>query len=162
MGEFDGIREREAGKKKIPLGMAVLFLGLIVFGLAYLYLFSPQTTGWNQRAQYDKYVKESQALSAPGHEEDEGAESGALEKAEALERGMKVYEENCAMCHGEKLEGGIGPGLLGPKFIYGQSIEDHIKVISKGTAKGMPGYEKQLGASQIYNVSLYLHSQHKH
>lgn len=27
--------------------------------------------------------------------------------------GMKAYETNCASCHGEKLEGGVGPALSG-------------------------------------------------
>ncbi|MGE5842396.1 MAG: cbb3-type cytochrome c oxidase N-terminal domain-containing protein, partial [Deltaproteobacteria bacterium] len=35
MSEFDGIQEREAGKNKMPIGMTVLFMGLILFGLVY-------------------------------------------------------------------------------------------------------------------------------
>src|SRR5438105_4015306 len=36
------------------------------------------------------------------------------------DRGKKVYAENCAACHGDKLEGGTsGPTLSGPDFTSG-------------------------------------------
>ena len=161
MDEFDGIKERKEGEKRMPLGMAVLFLGLIGLGLLYLYLFLPQTTGWTQKAQYEKQVKMHQVLQSPAHKEGEGAESAGHERMEAIARGEAVYKEACAVCHGEKLDGGIGPGLLGPKFIYGDSVKDHVRVISKGTANGMPGFEKQLGAAKINAVAAYIHSRHK-
>jgi cytochrome c oxidase cbb3-type subunit 3 len=161
MDEFDGIKERKEGKKKMPLGMAVLFLGLAAFALVYVYLFLPHTTGWTQTAQYEKQVKMQQALQAPSHKEAEGSESAVHERMEAMTRGEAVYKEACAVCHGEKFEGGLGPDLRGPKFLYGDSIEDHIRIISKGTANGMPGFEKQLGSTKIYNVAAYLHSRHK-
>ena len=80
---------------------------------------------------------------------------------EAIARGEAVYKDVCAVCHGEKLEGGIGPDLRGPKFIYGHSVKDHLRVISEGTANGMPAFEKQLGSVKIYNVAAYIHSRHK-
>ena len=66
------------------------------------------------------------------------------------------------MCHGDKLEGGVGPSLNGPKFIYGSSMQDHIRVISKGTPKGMPGFEAQLGSEKIHNVAYYLQEARGH
>ncbi len=161
MDEFDGIKERKEGKKRMPIGMTVLFLGLAAFALVYVYLFLPHTTGWTQTAQYEKRVKMQQALQAPADKEAEGAESAGHERMEAIARGEAVYKEACTVCHGEKLEGGIGPGLLGPKYIYGDSVEDHLRVISKGTANGMPGFEKQLGPIKIHNVAAYIHSRHK-
>jgi mono/diheme cytochrome c family protein len=61
-----------------------------------------------------------------------------------------------------KLEGGVGPSLFGPKFIYGGSLEDDMRVISNGTSKGMPGFAAQLGAVKIYNVAYYLRNVRKH
>ncbi len=162
MAEFDGIQERKEGKKKMPLGMAVLFIGLVAVGLFYLYLFLPQTTGWTQKAHYEAQVKAHEAITAAQHMEVEGAESKQHELKETLARGEKIYKENCAVCHGEKQEGGLGPTLTGPKFIYGNSVEDHIHVISKGTQNGMPAFERQLGAANLYNVAYFIHSRHKH
>jgi cytochrome c oxidase cbb3-type subunit 3 len=162
MSDFDGIKEREQGKKKMPLGMTLLFAGLVLCGLVYLYLYTPAISGWTQRVQYEEKTKAHAALVPAKHAEVEGAESAAHEQREALERGRKIYQESCAMCHGAKLEGGVGPSLSGPKFTYGSSVQDHIRVISTGTPKGMPGFESQLGAEKIYNVASYLYEVHKH
>ncbi len=161
MADFDGIQERESGMRRMPLGMTILFLGLIVFGVSYIWLYLPQTTGWTQSAQYESALKAHQAMQAPAHKEVESAESAAHERAEAVARGEKIYAENCMACHGDKLSGGIGPALTGPQFRYGASVEDQIHVVSKGTPNGMPGFEKQLGATQIYNVAVYLQSNRK-
>jgi mono/diheme cytochrome c family protein len=36
---------------------------------------------------------------------------------EQVKRGQALYEKQCILCHGEKLEGGIAPGLSGEEFI---------------------------------------------
>ncbi|MGE5173572.1 MAG: cytochrome c [Betaproteobacteria bacterium] len=157
MSEYDGIQERQKGKSKMPVGMTVLFIGLIVFGLIYMYLFSPQTTGWNQSGQYQKRM-EALKSSVITHETKE-VESGMSEGSGA-EDGAAIYKAECAMCHGEKLEGGIGPALTGPTFIYGGTLADHIRVISDGTPKGMPAFAKQLGPDKVRAVAHYIHFRH--
>jgi len=57
MSDYDGIKEREEGKDKMPIGMTVLFMGLIICGLVYIYLFMPQITGWTQTGRYEAEVK---------------------------------------------------------------------------------------------------------
>jgi cytochrome c oxidase cbb3-type subunit 3 len=156
MGEYDGIREREEGKKKMPLGMAVLFLGLMAFGLAYLFLFSPQTTGWRQLAQYEKKM-ETHKAAVITHEVKEVATGAEQSKAD---KGPEIYASDCAMCHGENLEGSIGPSLKGPKFIYGNTLADHVRVIAEGTPNGMPGFQKQLGAEKVRAVAHFIYFKH--
>lgn len=158
MGEFDGIHEREEGKKKMPLGMTVLFISLIIVGLLYLYLFSPLTTGWTQVDQYQQSI-EANKTAVIIHEMKEVA-SGTVETED--KEGPAIYQANCAMCHGEKLEGGIGPVLTGPKFLYGSALADHIRIITNGTTNGMPGFKKQLGPEKIHAVAHYIHTHHTH
>lgn len=157
MGEYDGIEEREEGKSRMPLGMTVLFIGLIVCGLCYLYLFSPQTTGWSQSKQYQQRMEafKQQVIT---HEVKE-VEAGLAESGKA-EEGPAIYKSNCAMCHGENLEGGIGPALLGPKFIYGGTLADHVRVITNGTPNGMPGFGKQFGPDKVRAVAHYVVFRH--
>lgn len=161
MAEFDGIREREEGKKRMPVGMIVLFIGLIVFGLVYLYRFTPQTTGWNQERKYEENLKEHAAVKERYEKTHEAAETAEHEAAEAKLIGPPVYRENCAVCHGETLEGGIGPALVGPKFRYGNKLEDHARIVSNGTPNGMPAFGKQLGREKIHAVAQYLFEQQK-
>ena len=158
MGEYDGIREREEGKNKMPFGMMVLFLSLLVYGLVYLYLFSPLTTGWKQVGQYEKRM-EAHKTAVITHEVKEVA-SGISETRE--DKGPAIYVSDCAMCHGEKLEGGIGPALTGPKFLFGNTLADHIRVIADGTPNGMPGFKRQLGPDKIRAVAHYIHFRHAH
>lgn len=160
MGEFDGIKEREEGKKKMPLGMMVLFLGLIICGLVYMYLFLPQTTGWTQAGRYEAKVKAQEAAVAGQSTADVHPETEHQQMVSA-ERGKEIYATECAVCHGEKLEGGIGPALKGPKFKYGTTLTDHVRVITKGTQEGMPGFE-QLGADKIQSVAAFIHTSHQH
>lgn len=160
MGEIDGIREREAGKKKMPLGMFILFIGLICFGLMYLILFTPMITGWNQAGQYETEVKAREAELAGMPKADVHVET-EHEQMVAADKGREIYLAECAACHGEKLEGGIGPALTGLKFKYGATLDDHIRVITKGTDEGMPGFP-QLGADKIRKVASYVHTRHQH
>lgn len=48
--EFDNIKkfEREDTKHKLPLGWLILYIGLIVFGIFYTYMYTPAFTGWTQ------------------------------------------------------------------------------------------------------------------
>ena len=158
MSEYDGIKEREEGKSKMPFGMTILFAGLIIFGLCYMYFFSPQTTGWTQLTQYQQH-SEALRQGVAIHEEKEAVRSGALKKEDAaLALGPALYKENCAMCHGENFEGGVGPVLGGPKFIYGNTLADYMRVIGAGTPKGMPSFSKQLSPEKIHAVAQYAFS----
>jgi len=162
MSDFDEIKEREEGKKKMPLGMTLLFMGLVLCGLVYMYLYTPFISGWTQKSQYEEKTKAHEVIQASMHKEADVAAPLPQKSKATLQQGEAIYKENCAMCHGDKLEGGVGPSLHGPKFIYGTSLEDHIRVISKGTPKGMPGFESQLGAKKINSVAYYLHEAHQH
>jgi cytochrome c oxidase cbb3-type subunit 3 len=157
MGEYDGIEERKEGKSRMPLGMTVLFIGLVVFGLCYMYLHLPQTTGWSQSKQYQQRM-EAFKQEVTTHEVKE-VESGVSESGTAGD-GLSIYKSNCAMCHGENLAGGIGPSLLGPKFIYGGTLADHVRIITNGTPNGMPAFGKQLGPDKVRAVAHYVLFKH--
>jgi cytochrome c oxidase cbb3-type subunit 3 len=157
MAEFDGIKEREEGKNKMPLGMTVLFVGLIVFGAVYAYLFSPQTTGWKQADQYQQRMDAFKS-AVMTHEVKEV--ETAVSEGSGAEKGPEIYKSDCAMCHGDNLEGGIGPALTGPKYIYGGTLADHVRVITDGTPNGMPAFGKQLGPDKVRAVAHYIHFRH--
>jgi heme/copper-type cytochrome/quinol oxidase subunit 2 len=45
----DALQARETAHA-VPLGVKLLFAGLIAWGIYYLYAYSPWTTGWTQEA----------------------------------------------------------------------------------------------------------------
>ncbi|GIW23004.1 MAG: hypothetical protein KatS3mg068_2011 [Candidatus Sericytochromatia bacterium] len=78
--------------------------------------------------------------------------------------GKKVYDQNCAMCHGPKGAGdGAAAAALNPKprnftegkFKYGSKDEDLAKLIKNGKGP-MPPWGSVLKPADIDNVIAYI------
>ncbi len=72
--------------------------------------------------------------------------------------GQKVYSENCASCHGDNAEGGIGPSLNSPEFLrFANSRFLHATLTGgrRGTAMGSYNY---LGAKSLGDIVSFLRS----
>jgi glucose/arabinose dehydrogenase len=69
----------------------------------------------------------------------------------ALSAAEKLYQANCAVCHGAKMEGAVGPTLGAHNWLHGAPTKANlIKVISKGVPeKDMPAWSPTLSAAQI-------------
>jgi glucose/arabinose dehydrogenase len=70
----------------------------------------------------------------------------------------KLYQANCAACHGTKMEGGIGPTLGRHAWLHGEPTRANlIKVISDGVPeKNMPPWAPALDAPQIALLADYI------
>ena len=58
----------------------------------------------------------------------DGAELAA-QQVTAIERGYNVYEANCARCHGEQGQGGIGPVLNRQDKLFSHLSADYLRTI---------------------------------
>ncbi|WP_019535253.1 c-type cytochrome [Paenibacillus ginsengihumi] len=67
-----------------------------------------------------------------------------------------VYRQNCMSCHGNELQGKVGPSLqtVGSRM----SEEEIIQVIRDGKG-GMPAYGKRLSEEEISSVASWLAEQ---
>ncbi|AFT69421.1 Cytochrome c oxidase subunit 2 [Alloalcanivorax dieselolei B5] len=73
----------------------------------------------------------------------------------AMEVGEKVYASNCALCHGQNGEGGIGLPFAGDDFaIKPEHREEHIHVVLEGR-NAMPAFKGQLTPKDIAAVITY-------
>lgn len=80
--------------------------------------------------------------------------------------GAQVYKENCAVCHGlpAQPQTAIAKGMFPkpPKLMEGKGVTDdepgetYWKVSGGIRMTGMPGYEKALSTTQMWQVSLLL------
>jgi cytochrome c oxidase cbb3-type subunit 2 len=68
--------------------------------------------------------------------------------AAAIAEGAQLFEQNCAACHGQTLEGGIGPALQATAMLDG----DLYRLISEGIPDGgMPAFAS-LGAARVWKL----------
>jgi cytochrome c oxidase cbb3-type subunit III len=71
--------------------------------------------------------------------------------------GKKIFESQCALCHGQTGTGGRGPSLNRPKLAKAPDDEALWKVISTGIEPEMPG-AWQLNPHEVYSVAAYVRS----
>jgi cytochrome c oxidase cbb3-type subunit 3 len=76
---------------------------------------------------------------------------------ENVEKGEVIYKANCTGCHGEQLEGKIGPSLVDSVWIHGGKPEEIVHTITAGVpAKGMITWGPILGPEKIGEVAAYV------
>jgi putative heme-binding domain-containing protein len=89
-----------------------------------------------------------------------GLSAGALAQTDTppdLDSGRKIFESQCALCHGQTGTGGRGPSLNRPKLEKAPDDDALRKVISGGIDPEMPG-AWQLTAREVASVAVYVQS----
>jgi cytochrome c oxidase cbb3-type subunit 3 len=78
-----------------------------------------------------------------------------------VEAGRATYATTCVSCHGDKLQGGIGPNLVDKLWIHGGTPTDLYATLEKGVlAKGMPAWVPVIGAKKSAEVVAFILSHH--
>lgn len=77
----------------------------------------------------------------------------------SLDAGKQIFITNCASCHGQQGQGGIGPNMTDNYYIHGGGINDLISTIITGVPiKGMISWKGILNDQQINQVASYIMS----
>ncbi len=77
--------------------------------------------------------------------------------AQDLPTGKKIFESQCALCHGQTGTGGRGPSLKRPRLGKAPDDEALAMVISQGIEPEMPG-AWQLNPREVLSVAAYVRS----
>jgi cytochrome c oxidase cbb3-type subunit 3 len=78
--------------------------------------------------------------------------------AEDIAAGKRVYDSQCALCHGIGGTGGRGPALTLPKLRHAEDTADLVKLIINGIdGSGMPAFWF-LGEAPVTQVAVYVKS----
>src|SRR5262249_13403466 len=86
--------------------------------------------------------------------------------AESVEAGKKIYQRNCAGCHGPggkgdgsmALSGGTASDLTDDVWDHGSSDGEIFVVIHDGVSSDMLGYKDKLSDEQIWQVINFIRS----
>ncbi len=156
--KYDGISELD---NPVPAWFNMLFGVTIFFAVVYMGIYHVWKVGDLQDEEYVKEVQyagvqKEQYLKKIASLIDENNVKVTKDK-KALDEGAKVYQINCASCHGKKGEGGLGPNLADEYWLHGGNINQVFKTIKKGVAaKGMISWEKKLNPLQIQNTASFI------
>jgi mono/diheme cytochrome c family protein len=75
----------------------------------------------------------------------------------SLAAGKTIFITNCATCHGQNGEGGIGPNMTDDYYIHGAGMNNRVRVIKNGVpAKGMISWRGILKDPQIIEVASFI------
>ncbi len=156
--DYDGIRELD---NKLPPWWVALFYLTIIVGIVYIGVQHFSDFGMSSAEQYEQEMEVAKAQVAEymSKQADSVNETNveALTEADALAAGEAIFKTNCAVCHGQLGEGGVGPNMTDDYWIHGGGIKNIFKVITNGVPeKGMVSWKAQLRASEIQKVSSYI------
>jgi len=74
--------------------------------------------------------------------------------------GEEIFNQVCANCHGEDLDGGIGPAIGAGSNASEQADDFLVLTITRGRGS-MPSFDATLTDDQIEKVIRYLRSKHE-
>jgi cytochrome c oxidase cbb3-type subunit III len=157
--DYDGIKELD---NVLPPWWVYLFYGCIIFAAVYLVRFHV-IGDYTQAEEYEKEVAlaeeayQKYLLTAPDMVNVDNVE--LLTDAASIAEGKKIYEaNNCLSCHGQKLEGGIGPNLTDAHWINGGGVKNIFKLVSEGSTKNpvMAPWKDVIKPSDIQKLASYI------
>ncbi|MBV7336745.1 PQQ-dependent sugar dehydrogenase [Chloroflexi bacterium TSY] len=87
-----------------------------------------------------------------------GTSCAWIEAAMNQDEFASIYTENCAVCHGENMEGAAqGPALVGVPLIHGQTVAELTESIAKGfPTNGMPGWSATMEEGDIRSLAILI------
>lgn len=157
---YDGIEEYD---NPLPSWWFLMFVLTLLFGVSYLIIYPGMGNysgllNWTQEKQYDRNV----ALAETRYREMRDrylampVEDIAADPA-VRKMGMRMFSNNCAVCHGSDAKGAYGfPNLADNDWIYG-GTPDAIKAsISEGRMAAMPPWGSVIGDEGVRNVTAHV------
>ncbi len=155
---YDGIEEFD---NPLPKWWFQLFLGSIIFAVAYLIWFPGVWSGiggWtsvgeleaNQEYANKRYAESFQTFFEMPVEE-------LIHDNRAMKMGVRLFSNNCAVCHGSDGGGNFGiPNLTDKDSLYGSSPDAIKYTLVNGRAGNMPAWGTILGEGRTAHVAEYV------
>lgn len=147
----------------LPRWWLNLFVITIVFAVAYLALYPGLGNvrgklGWTSASQHDANAADLAARRAAVTAPFEGRSIGELRHdPRALALGSKLFQNNCAGCHGVDAQGAKHfPNLADNDWLYGNGEEQVFTTITQGRNGQMPAFYSMLDAAEAQSLIAYV------
>jgi cytochrome c oxidase cbb3-type subunit 3 len=156
--EYDGIIEHD---NPLPTWWLWSFLITIIFGFLY-FIHYEVADGPTLKQELVVAMKELDKEKAAGEAnsplETEDFLKQEFSKPQMLGIGQQVVTSKCSACHGQDLQGVIGPNLTDNFWIHGKGTRmDIVKIIREGVPeKGMPPWGSVLKKEEVYGVAAFI------
>ena len=157
---YDGIEEYD---NPLPRWWFLMFVGTIIFGVGYLALYPGLGSykgilGWTSVGELQ--LDQQEALE--NYSETFGAYSQMpidelIHDGRARKMGVRLFADNCAVCHGADGGGNFSfPNLTDKDWLYGGTAEAIKQSITDGRAGQMPAWGSLIGEPSVVSVSEYV------
>jgi cytochrome c oxidase cbb3-type subunit 3 len=153
--DYDGIVEHN---NPMPTWWTWIFIVTVCFAFIYFLHYEVTGSGASLKQELATAMQKIEQIRAESASKFVDLTGEALEKKlkdpNVIQLGAATFQAKCAMCHGEKLEGKIGPNLTDSTWINGTGLPNEIlATIRTGVAaKGMPPWEGVLKPDELYGV----------
>lgn len=147
--EYDGIREYD---NRLPNWWLAVLLVSVVWSYGYFFYYHVFD---NPGGLWATYKVEAEAFAKLYKPADEAAIMAVAPQAKT--DGAALFKTTCAVCHGDKGEGKIGPNLTDNAWLHGGKPAQVYETIWKGViSKGMPSWGPQLGEAKVKLLAAYI------
>ena len=127
---------KEMGRhNRIPRFFLAFFFALIAWGVYYIAAYTPQISGWSQYTVLRKELEAEKKTATPVPVSENPYEFDP----KAIAEGKGIYAEHCTGCHGDRLNGDVGPDLT-THLKYGETDDVKFESIAAGRPDGMPAF----------------------
>lgn len=149
----------------VPRWWTMMYLGLCVFGLAYLLLY-PGLGSWGGLLGYstaqsvrDEQIAMQEKIQPVYARFSEMEFEELAADPEAQEIGQRLFLNNCAQCHGSDAKGGPSfPNLTDDDWLHGGEPEQIIETVSNGRIGIMPPWGSQVTPAEASDIAQYVRS----
>jgi cytochrome c oxidase cbb3-type subunit III len=154
----DGIYELD---NKLPPWWVNMFYISIIYAVGYFAYYHYFDAGQLPMDEYKEEIREGEMLKIQAADRDANAVNEnnvvALTDKAGLATGQEIYIGKCAVCHGQKGEGSVGPNMTDDYWLHGGSIKNVFRTISNGVPdKGMIAWNNQIRPAEIQAVASYI------
>lgn len=159
---FDGIEEYD---NPLPKWWFYLFTATVVFSLGYVLLYPalgnfPGLLHWTSHGQWEQEMVDAQHKYGPIFAKYGSTPIEELAKnPDAVKMGQRLFENNCAVCHGSTAHGNVGyPNLSDNDWLYGGTPEKIVETITNGRQGMMPakGLMPNMSDAQVNDLVNYV------